>query len=252
MGKRNVEINAKLRNMVKYIIYLFLLTCAMYSCQQAETYIQVNGELKKWHKITLEISGPITSEWDKQNPFLDYTLEVTFTNGTKKYVVPGFYAADGDAAETSADAGNIWKVRFTPDESGRWNYSVSFKKAKDIAVNNGEGEPVFSDGVEGSFDVVESDKTGDDFRSKGRVVNGGNGYFKFLESDVLWIKNGADSPENFLAYVDFDKTIRYSSQARSGEADPKKDLHCYETHLSDWSEGDPTWQGSKGKVIIGA
>lgn len=29
-------------------------------------------------------------------------------------------------------------------------------------------------------------------------------------------------------------------------------LHHYDSHLSDWAEGDPTWQGGKGKRIIGA
>jgi hypothetical protein len=29
-------------------------------------------------------------------------------------VVDGFYAADGDAAESGATGGNVWQVRFTP------------------------------------------------------------------------------------------------------------------------------------------
>jgi hypothetical protein len=85
-------------------------------------------------------------------------------------------------------------------------------------------------------------------------VNGGKGYFKIQGTDKLWIKNGADSPENFLAYKEFDQTYRFSltSEVREGEADPKEGLHAYDTHISDWKEGDPSWQDGKGKGIIGA
>jgi len=241
--------------MKNLIIFLFVIL--IFSCQtQQKQTVQVEGELLKWHKITLIITGPETSEWAKENPFLDYKLEVTFTNGTKTYIVPGFFAANGNAAETSADAGNTWKVHFRPDVAGTWNYKISFRKGKDIVVKEGEtlGEPVSGDGVEGSFDVGESDKTGNDFRAKGRIVNGGKGYFKFQDTDEIWIKNGADSPENFLAFADFDQTSRFSlkTEVREGEADPKKDLHKYEPHVADWKEGDPTWQNGKGKGMIGA
>jgi hypothetical protein len=197
--------------------------------------VQIEGELLKWHKVTLVITGTETSEWAKENPFLDYKLEATFTNGTKTYTVPGFFAADGNAAETSADAGNTWKVHFRPDATGTWNYKISFRKEKDIVVKEGEimGESVAGDELEGSFEVGESDKTGGDFRAKGRIVNGGKGYFRFQDSEEIWIKNGADSPENFLAFADFDQTTRFSlkTEVREGEADPKKDLHKYEPHM---------------------
>lgn len=235
----------------------FVSILLFFSCQnQQKQTIAVEGELQQWHKITLVLNGPETSEWAKENPFLDYKLEATFTNGTKSYTVPGFFAADGNSAETSADAGNIWKIHFRPDITGTWNYKISFRKGKDIVVKDGEnmGDPVDGDGREGSFEVVISDKTGDDFRAKGRVVNGGLGYFRFQDSNEIWIKNGADSPENFLAFADFDQTLRYSlkTEVREGEADPKKSLHKYKPHFADWKQGDPTWQNGKGKTIIGA
>ncbi|NQU87889.1 MAG: DUF5060 domain-containing protein [Mariniphaga sp.] len=240
---------------MKNLSFLFFLTIFI-SCQPSKTDVQVEGELKKWHTVTLEIPGPITSEWAKENPFLDYRLEVTFTNGGQKVNVPGFYAADGKASETSSDAGNIWKVRFLPDKAGIWEYSVSFRKGKDIVLNNNPeyGEALSSNELTGSFEIKDSDKSGNDFRAKGRLINGGKGYLVFQKSGDVWIKNGADSPENFLAYVDFDQTLRYSlnTEVREGEADPKKDLHKYEPHVKDWKEGDPTWQDGKGKGIIGA
>jgi len=236
---------------------LLLLALFAYSCQTAiNSDITIQGDLKQWHKVTLLINGPETSEYADENPFLDYKLDVTFSNRTDSYTVPGFYATDGQAGESSAREGAIWKVHFRPDAPGSWSYTVSFLKEKNIAVLDGDiaGEGVGSHGVTGSIEISASDKTRPDFRAHGRIVNGGKGYFKIQGTDKLWIKNGADSPENFLAFEDFDQTLRFSlkSEVREGEADPKKHLHSYEPHLSDWKEGDPTWQDGKGKGIIGA
>jgi hypothetical protein len=241
---------------MKHLTFLLfvLLTC---SCQTSqEPSVKIQGELKQWHKVTLVLNGPVTSEMAEENPFLDYKLEVTFTSGTNSFTVPGYFAADGNAGETSARDGSIWKVHFRPDAPGTWSYRVSFHKGKNLAVldSDKEGEPVGPDGAEGSLEIGESDKSGPDFRARGRIVNGGKGYFKFQGTDELWIKNGADSPENFLAFQDFDQTLRFSLKNvfREGEANPEKQIHAYEPHLADWKEGDPTWQNGKGKGIIGA
>ena len=113
--------------MLKYASHLFLfLTIILGSCKENKE-IKIDGELKKWHRVVLNFEGPKTSETDDNNPFLNYRLDVTFKNGKKEYVIPGFYAVDGDAANTSSDSGNIWQVRFTPDAIGEWTFSVSFK-----------------------------------------------------------------------------------------------------------------------------
>jgi hypothetical protein len=242
--------------MKNLIIILFALVFFSCKSNSRQSEIQIDGELKKWHKVSMNIPGPTTSESAEMNPFLDYKLEVTFTNGQNSYTVPGFYAADGNAAETLADEGKVWKVRFRPHATGTWNYKVSFLEGKNIAVKEegATGKPLPADGAEGSFEITDSDKTGSDFRAKGRIVNGGDGYFEFQETGEIWIKNGADSPENFLAFADFDQTSRFSlkTEVREGEANPDESLHNYEPHVSDWKAGDPVWLGEKGKGIIGA
>lgn len=236
---------------------ILVLAVLVFSCQTAtKTDIGILGELKQWHKVTLLVPGPVTSEYALENPFLDYKLDVTFTNGNGSYTIPGFYAADGQAAESSAMEGSVWKVHFRPDTPGTWNYTVSFQKGKSIAILDGEvyGEAMAADGATGLIEIEESLKTGPDFRASGRIINGGKGYYKTRGTDQLWIKNGADSPENFLAYEGFDQTYRFSlkSEVREGEANPKDGLHAYHAHISDWKEGDPTWQDGKGKGIVGA
>jgi len=159
---------------MKNLIYLFL-TAFLFSCEtNKQTSVEVKGDLMQWHKVSLILIGPETSEWAKENPFLDYKLEATFTKGNKSFTVPGYFAADGNAGETSAETGNIWKIHFRPDEAGSWNYKISFRKGKNIVVVDGDdpGESLALDGKEGTIEIIATDKTGNDFRSKGRIVNG--------------------------------------------------------------------------------
>ena len=206
---------------------------------------EINGELKKWHKVTLSFEGPFHKETDTSpNPFLDYRLEVTFINGNKTYKVPGFFAADGNAAESSSSEGNIWRVHFSPDAAGTWNYSVSFRSGSKVAIdeNANAGTPVpLLDGKSGSFTVQESNKSGRDFRGKGRLKYTGEHYLQFSEDGSYFLKGGPDAPENFLAYEDFDNTPNNGGRRKS-----------WAPHQKDWNSGDPYWQKGKGTEIIGA
>jgi hypothetical protein len=213
----------------------------------------VSGELKAWHRVTITFDGPDTEEEAAPNPFLDYRVNVIFANGKDCYVVPGYYAADGDAGETSATEGNKWRVEFAPPSAGTWIYIVSFRAGPNIAVNSepGAGQPVSFDGVTGTFDVAQTDKTGRDFRGKGMLQYVGERYLRFAETGEYFLKGGADSPENFLAYFEFDGT--YDTGGRKQEGYPMEEfLHRYGPHAGDFKAGDPTWHGDKGKNIIGA
>ncbi|MDA0195941.1 MAG: DUF5060 domain-containing protein [Bacteroidetes bacterium] len=232
------------------LIFLSVLLC---SCQNNiendNPQVGIKGQLKKWQKVELSIGGPDVAEYDQINPFLDYRLIVTFQNGETIYPVPGFFAADGNASETSADKGNVWKIRFRPDKVGVWNYTISFRKGKNIAISDDSGEAINGDGLAGQFEVTDAN---DDVSNLGRVQVDGR-YLKREDPNTYFLKGGADSPENFLAYVDFDQTYRFGSKAinREGEANPREDIHKYEPHIQDWNENDPTWKDGKGKGIIG-
>ena len=230
---------------IKSTLILIFISTYIISCQDSSN-VSVVGEMQKWHKITLVIEGPTTSEMDDSNPFLNYRLDVTFENGDKKYVVPGFYAADGQAAETSAAAGNKWMVHFTPDEVGEWNYAISFKKGAEIAISdhyNDSESAGFSDGEKGIFSITESDKSGIDNRAKGRLEYVGEPYLKYAENGKYFIKVGVDAPENLLGYEDFD--------ASTNVFDFRKSWSFHEKDFQE--EARPyLWQGEKGKNLLGA
>jgi hypothetical protein len=209
--------------------------------------------VKKWHTITLSFKGPQVSETDQTNPFTDYRLMVEFRHGETTYNIRGFYAADGAAADSGADSGNLWQVRFTPEKTGSWEYQAHLRKGNDVALSQviEIGETVDLTQSTGSFEVVESDVSGRDFRGQGRLKVD-NGYFRFDPSGHYWLKGGANSPENFLAYYEFDNTYRMSAQSRAGEANADDEIHRFAAHRNDWKVGDPTWRGGKGKNLLGA
>lgn len=208
----------------------------------------VTGELKKWHNVTLTFDGPARGESAGTNPFLDYRLEVTFTKGVRQIKVPGYFAANGNAANTSSTYGNKWRVHFVPDETGIWNYSASFRFGRSVAISSdpAAGTAISFNGVGGSFTVGPTDKTGRDHQGKGLLKYVGEHFLRFAETGEFFIKGGADSPENFLAYIQFDGT--YDT---GGTMYPDY-IHQYLSHVGDWREGDPVWQTSKGKHMIGA
>jgi len=205
---------------------------------------QINGELKKWHRVTITFNGPSTGEVEIPNPFLDYRLQVIFKSPSGRVLnVPGYFAADGNAAESGATGGNKWRVHFTPDEEGEWTYVASFRQGSDVAISNDPdgGRPVSFDGAEGKIAIEPTDKAGQDFRGKGMLQYVGKHHLRFAESGDYFIKGGANSPETLLAYKGFD-----------GAVAGKAILHEYGPHLRDWKEGDPVWRGGMGKGIIGA
>ncbi|WKN32772.1 DUF5060 domain-containing protein [Porifericola rhodea] len=245
-----------MNNLQTTFLPLFLSVLLVFGACQSDTEGREKLPVyKKWHKMTLNFEGPQTSESANDNPFLNYRLEVTFQHEDRSYTIPGYYAADGNAAESSADSGNIWQVNFSPDEAGIWQYKVSFRKGDSIAVSDDSaaGEALAFDGEEGRFEVVPSDKNGKDLRAQGRLKYIGERYLRFAESQKYFLKGGTDSPENLLGFEDFDGTyFGADEEQREGEAAADKNLHRYMPHVEDWKEGDPSWGEGKGKGLIGA
>ena len=212
----------------------------------------VDGELRVWHAVTLTLDGPTTAEDATPNPFRDYRLDVTFEQNGRRIVVPGYFAADGNAAESGAVRGNRWRVHFMPDGPGRWTWRASMRQGADVAANDHPraGGAVPPDGAAGHFTIAPSDKRPPDFRARGLLRHGGGHHLQFAGSREFFLKGGADSPENFLAYREFDNTTTSAAPRREGEAE--RALHAYGPHVRDWRPGDPTWRGGRGKGIVGA
>jgi len=149
-------------------------------------------KVQQFHTATLSFTGPQTSETASPNPFTDYRLLVTFVHQEKKMTVRGFYAADGDAANSSAAAGNVWQARFTPDRAGTWTWSAKLKTGSNIAINADatSGDDVKLKTTTGTIEVVAGTAdptTTRDLKAHGHLI-AINGFFRFAQSGKYWLK----------------------------------------------------------------
>ncbi|MCA9064499.1 MAG: DUF5060 domain-containing protein [Planctomycetaceae bacterium] len=210
--------------------------------------VTITGDLKLWHKITVTLSGPFARETDDSpNPFTDHNMTVHWSHPDgSRLTVPGYFAADGDAANTSAGEGNAWRAHFSPARTGVWTYRISFRTGNQAAIDSdAASQPVAPyDGITGTVDVEASDKSEPDLRAQGRLTYVGSRYLQHAGSGRYFLKVGADAPETLLAYRDFDNT----HAGHPGKAP----LKSWAPHVQDWAPGDPTWGNGKGKGLIGA
>ena len=230
---------------------LFLLVS---SKVQAQGVVEVKGEFKKWHRVSVyvecpqEVCGEV-SETSDPNPFTYYRLLVNFTSpgGGEVLTVPGYYAGDGQAEYSETSSGNVWMVHFAPHLPGTWTYEVSFEVGEDIVLHKDPGTSISPDGFVGTFDIQETDKMGKDFRGKGFLRNINKSYYYFSGTEEPFLKNGAGSPENLLYYHEISNTYQQDTI-------PEIPAHQFGPHIADYNEGDPLWgaEKSKGRGIIGA
>jgi len=235
---------------------------------RAETTIYVLGDAqdaqlvglgRKWHKLSLSFShSDELFEDGSPNPFTDFRLQTTFFHPKSGRIltVPGFFAADGDAAETGATSGKIWMTNFVPDQAGTWYYLASFRTGPDVSIDldPAAGTPISFDGANGKFAVLPADPDASGFLAKGRLEYVGGHHLRFAETHEYFLKSGADSPENFLGYYEFDGTSDQGGSINDLNTGGYQDgLHHFDAHLGDYVDrGVPLWQGDKGRRIFGA
>ena len=82
--------------------FLLAVTC----CISISGYAQKTQAAEQWGVYEINLNGPSGG-----NPYMDNSLEATFTNGRHTVTMPGFYDGNG-----------IYKIRFSPDQLGQWNY----------------------------------------------------------------------------------------------------------------------------------
>jgi len=197
--------------------------------------VTISGEQKRWHKTTLTLDGPFAHEKDNTpNPFTDHQFDVVFkhASGTPRYTVPGYFAADGDAGNSGAESGVKWRAHLAADKPGVWRYSTSFK-------TNGVANPRYAASGRITIAPIDKSATGRDNRLKGRLQYVGKHHLRFAGNGEYFLKAGADAPETFLAYTEFDNT----STRKPG----KGILKNWAPHVRDWQAGDPTWNSPEGK-----
>ena len=105
----------------------------------------------------------ITNDGDYTNKFTDVSLDVTYTSPSGREVkFAGFFDGNGAGSQD----GNVWKIRFLPDEVGEWTYRYSWSDD--------------TDGGEGKFTAVAS--------------GAGLGVLKAYADNPRWFAYNRDEP----------------------------------------------------------
>lgn len=224
------------------------------SSVQSTGAISISAQRTIWQYIEMDMQGPLLSE--APETFLNNRMDVTFTHvkSNQNFTVPSYFAADGRAAHSSETSGNIWRTRFTPNQTGEWRYKISFRRGTDVAIasNQDAGEAATQfDGLTGNFLVTENSEAlpSLSFAHKGRITHRNSHYLKHANGDIFF-KTGAGSPENIFAFADIDGT--FDNGGTQFPALGSNQLHKFKSHIADWKDGDPVWQDDKGKALIGA
>ncbi len=204
--------------------------------------------LRGGEAATLCVTGPQVHEQDAYNPFWHYRLNVNVAWPGGAQTLRGYYAADGDAANTGARSGDQWCVRLQAFEPGVYTYEIQFERGDSLAIRPDaqRGEALPGHGRKSSFRVeLPSDGNVEDF---GWLRSGAAGYPEvgFAERRRTWLKSGTNSPENLLAYADFDGTFSSDST--------KTFVKTYAAHLRDTLSDDQRWgkRGERGRSLAGA
>ena len=105
---------------VGYSVTIIVATASFLSATPTITTVTANSnQVGKYAKIelTVGLTGSYTNPYDPDQ----IDLSATFTSPTNKtWKINGFYAVD-------AANGTAWKIRFAPDETGAWSYTVMAK-----------------------------------------------------------------------------------------------------------------------------
>ena len=227
------------------------------ACSPDDRAFKIEGDGKVWGVQTLSFKGPAITEG--REAFTDYALTVHFENHSidgepKHYSVIGYYAGDGDAGETGSNSGGIWKVKFVPDRAGHWLYEARLVSAPNLLISEsllGDDDITFLQYWGGGIEIkpADLDPAATDFTKRGKLADVKGRYLEYAGTGEPFIKTGAGSPENLLAYSGFDGT--YDAGGTEFSALGDNQLHDFEPHLKDARAGDPTWQDVKGASILG-
>ena len=213
-----------------------LVTMATGLAQQSTSSargVEIGGELRQWHKVTLTLDGPQADERASDPESVsrlpddgDVRARVRRAELQRARLL----RRRRQRRDTSATAGNKWRAhlrRTRPaDGTGASRSCPARTRAIDAAVA-ADAQPVAPfDGLLGSVQMWPlPTRVAPDFRARGPLQYVGGHYLRFAGTGEYFLKVGADSPETLLAYADFDGTV-----ARK----PAVPLNTYAPHVADW------------------
>ncbi len=135
--------------------------------------LAVSAPVEQWGVHEIVLSGP-----EAGNPFVETQLSARFSRGARTVEVQGFY-----------DGGRDYRIRFMPDEAGRWSWRSQSNRAE---LDGKTGEFTVSAPAPGNHGPV---RVRDKFHF---AFADGKPYFPFGTTCYAWVHQGDEVEEQTL------------------------------------------------------
>ncbi len=169
-----------------------MLSLSIISCQTEEI-----SKVERWNVFELSFQGPSGG-----NPYMDNTIDATFTNGSQTIMAPGFYDGNG-----------IYKVRFSPNQLGDWSYVIQ-SNVEELSNQSGSFQCIEPTGDNhGPLKIVNTYyleyADGSPFYSVGTTAYQWTSVKQSIQDQTL--KTLTDSPFNKIRMCVFPNRYRYGN-----------------------------------------
>lgn len=194
---------------------------------------------------------------ENRRTFMDFRYDIILTQGDHSVTVPGYWSASDPSSSATADAGSYWTANFRFDRLGYWTVERRFCQGEGVAI---AAEPSLgryeceTDTLRffvedfSNADPIRYPRNWRNYTVDGETLTQGDSRYLTVGGKPF-IKTGAGSPENILAYADFDGT--YDAGGAEFPALGDDQLHNFEPHLKDARSDDPTWNDGEGAALLG-
>ncbi len=140
------------------------LLCALFVCTLILPIVAQDVPLWGKFETRIDYQSLKGQSHSFSDPFYGVELNATFTSPTGRNITWwGFYDGNGSSGQT----GDIWKIRFMPDELGRWRWRAEFSDG--TAGGSGSFECVASD-IEGMISVDSGNPMWFGFTGGGHIL----------------------------------------------------------------------------------
>ncbi|MFH1718343.1 MAG: DUF5060 domain-containing protein [Planctomycetota bacterium] len=186
-------------------IGLLISSLAFISAQGAEI-----AKGPQYSVVELAFDGPSQGPKDVPSRDIDFWVRFRHESGSAEYKIHGFWDGDGK----TGTSGSVFKVRFCPTKTGRWNLVEVYSNRQELHGRN-EGESVTAVASEHpGFWVVDSDGPGRRWymRSDGsHPYIFGNTHYTFLSGYYTDGKpSGNDIVADIAGNAEYFKKLRFS------------------------------------------
>lgn len=168
-----------MKKLITTILGLFCILLLLSAQVKKSTVLTKTPSL--YERVDIDIN--LVANWE--NPYLqeDIALDMYITSPSGKSLILPCYYESGTSGNTS-----LWKARFTPQESGKYQYALKISKAgKDISASKNY-----------NFKVSPSDKNGILHPKSNWVFQYDNGKpFRGVAENICWESRASDDSKFF-------------------------------------------------------